>query len=88
MRVYLYVCVYVCVCVCMYVCVRVCVCRHKPIVSYLLYFMQVQVLGSSKEQVQEEKMRFDKEIEAILQHKPNTKERKLRKTKSSDDNKK
>lgn len=51
---------------------------------------QVEVLGGSKEQVQEEKTRFDKEIDAILQQKqqPHPGERKLRKTKSNDDNRK
>lgn len=52
--------------------------------------LQVQVVGSSKEQVQEEKIRFDKDFETIFQHKqkPHAGERKLRKTMSSDDNKK
>ena len=45
-------------------------------------------MGSNKEQTQEEKIRFDKDIESILLQKQQPPGRKLRKSLSSDDNKK
>lgn len=48
------------------------------------------MVGSAKEQAQEEKVRFEKDIEAMLVQKkqPQPGNIKLRKTKSTDDNKK